>query len=103
MADDKKDLILSLAGAMGMSGRNEIGSGCYDKTTGTMYCGSHVYHSQDIYAAKQYLKKRYERLKSMGDGTCHFYEVALSSIELMEKEYLLSNGGKLVVRNEMTA
>ena len=104
MNDDRKDLILSLAGAMGMSGKTTREGTCFDPSTGTFFCGSHVYQPADIVAAKQFLKKHMQRLSSYNDASYAFYEIAFSAIELMEKQgNLVSNGGRLVVKDGMSA
>ena len=103
MSDNRKELILSLAGAMGMSGKDIKEKTSFDAATGTFYCGSHVYQPSDIAAAKEFLKKYKERLSSVNDASFMFYDIALSSIELLEKGLLLSNGGKLVVKDGISA
>ncbi len=96
--EDRRDLILSLAGAMGMSGEKDNDKKSFDKETGTFYCGSHIYQPSDITAAKMFLKKNSERLSSLNDRSSSFYEIAISAIELVEKEFLCSSGGKMIIR-----
>ena len=103
MSNNRSELIMSLAGAMGMSGRSRKDNTSFDPSTGTFYCGSHVYQPSDIAAAKDFLGKYRQRLSSLNDASCRFYDIALSSIELVEKGMLVTNGGKLVVKDGVSA
>lgn len=96
--DNRKDLILSLAGAMGMSGEKKKERPHYDVATGTIYCGSHVYHTEDLVGARIFFEKHRERAESFGDAACTYYDIALAALEFIEKDVLM-NGGKMVVRN----
>ena len=48
MADNREDLIRSLAGVMGMSGEAKKKDSHFDPSTGTLYCGSRVFSQSDI-------------------------------------------------------
>ncbi len=104
MDDERKNLILSLAGAMGMSGSANNTKTSFDPSTGTFFCGSHVYQPSDIMKAKQFLKKNMQRLSGYNDASYAFYEIAFSAIELLEKQGdIVSNGGRLVVKDGESA
>ena len=95
---DRKELIVSLADAMGMSGEKKKAVSSYDATTGTVYCGSRVYQPSDVQNARIFLTKYFERLKKQNDKSFAFFEIALSCIELIEMDMAVSSGGRIVVK-----
>ncbi len=96
--DSREDLIKSLAGAMGMSGTKKKEDSRFDRTTGTLYCGSHVYSAADISSAKAFCLESSKKMASLNDSSAAFYEIAAEAIALLEKDNI-TNGGKMVVRD----
>lgn len=96
--DNRADLIQSLAGAMGMSGKARRQDSHFDPSTGTLYCGSKVYSASDVAAAREFCQGNAEKMASLNDSSSAFYEIAVAAIETLEKDSV-SSGGRVIVPN----
>ncbi len=96
--DNRENLIMALAGSMGMSGKAKKEDSHFDASTGTLYCGSKVYSAADIQSAKSFCEENVKKMSAIGDRAAGFYEIAAEAIALLEKASV-SNGGKVVIKD----
>ena len=95
---NREDLIRSLAGAYGMSGEKKKESSRFDPTTGTLYCGSKLFHQTDIAEAKKFCENNMRKMSEIKDNAAMYYEIAASAIEILQQESV-KNGGKVIVKD----
>ncbi|WP_026525242.1 MULTISPECIES: hypothetical protein [unclassified Butyrivibrio] len=98
MANNREDLIRSLAGVMGMSGEQKKQDSHFDPATGTLYCGSRVFTQTDIAEAKKFCITNMKKMAEIQDNAAMYYEIAASAIEMLEQDSV-KNGGKVVVKD----
>lgn len=93
----KIELAQALCREVGMEGRQKADRHHFDKGTGTLYVGSHMYDRGDMEAAKAYLLKRKLDMLDKNDAAAGYYELAGIAMEaLIESNFL--NGGRIVVK-----
>ena len=97
--ENRTDLIMALAGSMGMSCKAKKEDSHFDATTGTLYCGSKVYSAADIQQAKEFCADNAERMAQRKDSSADYYEIAAEAIALLEKNSI-ANGGRVVIRED---
>ncbi len=85
--DNRKDLIMSLAGAMGVKKKQEDVTR-YDRNTGTIYCGKKSYNTSEITDAKQFFENILKRIEGKNDASEGYYEIAVRALARIEKDIL---------------
>ena len=96
----KIEIAQALCREVGMEGRQRIDKHHFDRGTGTLYIGSHIYERSDIEATREYMLKMQQDMKSKKDAAEAYFEVAVIAINTLLDENLLA-GGKLVVNYNM--
>ena len=93
----KAELAQALCKEIGMEGRNRTDRHHYDKGTGTLYVGSHMFESGDLMAAKQYMLKRKMEMDAKNDAAANFFEIGMVAIEHLINDSAI-NGGRVVIK-----
>ncbi|MEE3496511.1 MAG: hypothetical protein VZR06_15230 [Butyrivibrio sp.] len=89
MANEREDLIHSLAKSMGVGDAQKARgtSGKYNAETGTMYCNGHIISRTTIEQASAYFNSQYRRLAEIDDENvkqmASIYEVAKEAINMI--------------------
>ncbi|MBE5826222.1 MAG: hypothetical protein E7307_06240 [Butyrivibrio sp.] len=89
MAQEREDLIYSLARSMGMgeSQKAKSSSGKYNAETGTIYSNGHMISKAAIEQAKVYFTAQYRKMAEIDDENTRqmamLYEVAMEAIGMM--------------------
>ena len=89
MANEREDLIHSLAKSMGVGDAQKARgiSGKYNAETGTMYCNGHIISRATIEQASSYFGSQYKRLAEIDDENAKemasIYEVAMEAINMI--------------------
>ncbi len=99
MAQEREDLIYSLARSMGMgeSQKAKSPSGKYNNETGTIYSNGHMISKATIEQAKIYFTTQYRKMAEIDDENTRqmamLYEVAMEAIGMMLEGSAESAGG----------
>lgn len=93
----KLEIAQELAKSFGMTGTKKSEDSHYDRSTGTLFVGSRVYHYEEMEAAKAFFTENKERMKEKGDNAEFYYEIGELAIAMMIEESL-GTGGRLVIK-----
>ena len=96
---DRFNIIQELAKDNGLSGRPMTEESHYDRSTGTLFIGSTVYHSEDMEAAKAFFTENKARAKAQNDAAATYYEIGEIAIDQLIQSSL-GAGGRVVVKKE---
>ncbi|MBQ7679882.1 MAG: hypothetical protein IJT34_08535 [Butyrivibrio sp.] len=89
MAENREDLIYSLARSMGMGDaqKTKYSVSNYNSETGTLVCNGHIISRNNIDRAKSYFSSQYHKLMEKDDEGARqlamMYEVAVEAIGFM--------------------
>ena len=98
MTTDKKiELAQQLSKEYGMEGRKKQEESHFDRTTGTLFIGSHVFHYEDMEKAKNFMHDNMVRMRDKNDAACDMYAIGELAVEkLMEQS--MASGGRLIIK-----
>ena len=95
----KMEIAQLLSREYGMEGRKKTEESHYDRTTGTLFVGSRVYHTEDLDRARSFMHDCKIRMDEKNDAAYDLYEIAEIAItNLMESS--LATGGRMIIKDE---
>ena len=93
----KLDIARQLAQSFGMEGQPVKEQSSFDRTTGTLFVGSRVYHTDDLDRARRFFKENKKKMRSLGDNASSLYEIGEMAVTRMIEE-CAKDGGRVVVK-----
>ena len=99
--DDMKrlDIARQLANSFGMEGAPEKEPSSYDASTGTLFVGSRVYHTDDLERAKRFFRENRKKMHSLGDAASSLYEIGEIAVSRMIADSA-NEGGRVVIKSK---